>query len=83
MKYAIKVAGEDAYYAVQRFPGFTTCSKAGNPGIYDVQLFDTKLEAEKILSTFTDNGIDVYHDQWIVVEWQEEGVIDGVDPKKS
>lgn len=51
-KWAIKVRDKDHWVAIQRFPthGFTTCSKKGNPGVYDVWVFETREEARQILN---------------------------------
>jgi hypothetical protein len=70
MKYALKVKDKNVYYAVQRFPGFTSCSKEGRPGIYDVQTFDSREDAKKALSAIPEEQ-SIYNDQWEVIDWPE------------
>lgn len=71
-KWVVKVKGRDCYYAVQRYLGFTSCSRKGNPGVYDVQVFASKDVAQRALAAIPE--INKEDDTWEVVPW-DEGVI--------
>ena len=66
--WAIKVKGEDSWYAIQRFPGFTTCQARGNPGIYDIQFFKAREDADKALAGIPEDIRTLGNDTWEVVD---------------
>jgi len=74
-QWVIKVRGEEAYFAIQRWPeaGFTTCSKKGNPGVYDPQFFTSKAAAKKELASWPKKygSLASDHGKWEVTEWKK------------
>ena len=68
-KWAVKVRGHNAWYAVQRRPGFTTCSAKEIPGTYEIQFFESREAATKALTEIPEENTTLMGQTWEVVDF--------------